>query len=178
MKHLLTALLVFMMQFHAAAQDITQLDNEVSVRFPATVQTTESDGGLLWISDLDAADPGKGRCMAMRMEAAQVGLSTEELKDYADKPDFRESFMNGLLKQLPGVQVTKQHILRKNGMTVYDILMEKDAPDENFIYKYIYALVYFREGAIYTVAVMEPEQTDSQAARQAFLNSFQTADRK
>lgn len=155
---------------YATAQDRTKIDDKFSVVFPMTPDTGSMNGAYIWQSYTDSSETPQGICIAVRLDARKLDINPLEIQK---DPDLLNSFLDGMLKKLPGMKIITKRSFKVNSIPGYDLRLEKQGADEKFPYKLIFLKMFFRKDVIYTMNVNLVDNTNVTAEQFTFLHSFE-----
>lgn len=154
------------------AQQQVDIDKRVSVTFPGTAQSQQSEYGAMWFGALAGDDAAKALAMSMSIPLSSLNQDSAGIAAHYDDPEFTKGLVTGMLGKLPGVTLISQQKTAKQGRKGYIMELEKDTPDEQFPYKKLYTLIIFAGDNIYLQAVYTAAGIDANSAKSAFFDSF------
>lgn len=155
-----------------AAQQQVNVDKKVSVTFPGTAQSQNSEYGNMWYGAVAGNDPAKAMAMTMSIPLSSMDQDSAAIAAHYDDPAFTEGLVTGMLGKLPGVKLLSQKKVTKQGRKGYIMELEKGTPDEQFPYKKLYTMLIFAGESIYMQAVYAVEGVDVTAVKNTFFDSF------
>ena len=168
MKKLFLLLLLPVFSFQPLDWVRVQIDERVSVEFPSEPAKKDLDGRAMWLQDVNDAT----RCMIMPIDLEPFGLDSAYVASQYDTDKFLQDLENGMVQKMPGCIVTDTKRITTNGYKGYEFFIEKEKPDESFVYKYIRIHCMFVGSKFYPLYFYEKENANAEADRNHFFDSF------
>lgn len=154
----------------AFAQSKVKLDQRASVVFPGKTQEMQGATGPITFSTLDKEQKVTG--MATVIDATQFGVDSSTIAANYNNSGFVDLILQGLLGQYPGVEIVSRKKIAKGSQMGYELVLQKDKPDQSVPYKNLYAQVYFAGANIYALTVLAEEGADASKEKEQFFSSL------
>lgn len=156
------------------AQFKERLSPKATVSFPAAAEKGDSGGNPYWVA-VTEKDSMEIRMMAMVLDGQRFDLSAKTINDNYDDPKFVDAIVKGMLGDRTGVEVLSREKITAGKVKGYDIVINNQAPDEEYPYTSIRSRFFFAGTTIYMLGVYAFDETGSEEIRNKFFNSFTVA---
>jgi hypothetical protein len=170
LRYYFIPLLLCLLCLRTTAQTRTNLDARFSVVFPTVPDTSSMNGAHIWQSYSDSSETPTGICIAVRLDAKKLDIKPAEIQS---DPQLLNAFLDGMLKQLPGMKIISKKPFKVNGISGYDLRLVKEGTDEKIPYKRMFLKLFFRKDVIYTMNVNLVDDTEISEEQLPFLQSFE-----
>lgn len=170
MKTPLFLLLLLCCSWHGLAQNKVRLDSRATVVFPGKTEQMQGATGPITFSTLDKDNKITG--MATVIDAQEFGVDSTTIAANYNNSMFVDLIIQGLLGQYPGVEVVSKKKISRGAQMGYELILQKDKPDEAVPYKNLYAQVFFAGSNIYALTVLAVEGVDASSEKEQFFNSL------
>lgn len=168
MKQFLLLILFPLFSFQTTEWLRVQIDEKVSVEFPSEPQKKELQGRTMWLQDVN----DQSRCMIMPIDLGPFGLDSTYIATHYDEAEFLTSLESGMVNEMPGCKIIDRKRITSNGFNGFEFIIEKEKPDESFVFKYIRIHFLFVGSMAYPLYFYEKENANAEADRNRFFDSF------
>lgn len=170
MKHLTLFLLLLNTTFGLYGQNEVKLDSRAKVTFPGKTQQMSGATAPIIYSTLDRDNKITG--MATVIDAMQFGIDSTAIAANYNNTMFIDLILQNLVGQYPGVALVSKKKITMGKQMGYEVVLQKDKPDEEVPYKNLFARIFFAGSHIYALTVLAAEHVDAAQDRDRFFNSL------
>jgi hypothetical protein len=144
----------------------TQLDDRVSVDFPATPTKQDAAGNAVY-----TATDGKSKYVAVEFDFSKFGADSAMMAAELDKPEMIGQVKSGIMSELKGSTLVSEKDTLTSGYRTFDLVLDL-APDSAGVVQRMYSKTVFVAAKMYSLSFVEKKDAPMEGDKVKFFNSL------